>query len=168
MCSNLTPDDTYLILGELDLSKLKMGVNPQNEERVLYKADSETIVIDRVIHSELSDYIRKCHNWVKEYESVSNDETKEYIIAKERRRLQRLARKPKDTTSQLMPLINAMIVQPGFDYNHASVWGISLKIFNDSLRAKQQYLNYENVNRGIYSGSLDSKKLDMSKINWLA
>ena len=61
LSQTLTPDRTGILLGDLDLSKMKPFRNNQNGEIVL--ADKETgAIIDKMIYLRIVNYLRKLHN----------------------------------------------------------------------------------------------------------
>lgn len=169
MCKNFTREQTSILLGDLDLSKLSTAFNNQTNEEVLVQEYNENleIVIDRAIYTELTDYIRKMHGFEKRVDKPADEHTKKYMIDKERRRVTRHKNDP--LKSILKPLIGSMVNYYGFDYNYSTVWNLPISAFNESVSRIQKYINYTQTMHGIYSGCIDMKKgnINMEELNWL-
>ena len=111
----MTKENTYLLFGDLDLSTFEPYVNQLNGETVLYNEETD-IVIDKLIHMKMVEYIRKMHNIPKpkSRRHAANKTTKKILIEQDRQRLQKAQTEP--YKSQLKELISAMMRYPGFKY----------------------------------------------------
>jgi hypothetical protein len=85
----LTQESTRLVLGDLDLSRFKGCLNPQNNEPVLYDKTTDTI-IDKLIYMKMVEYIRKVHNIKPKVQKAANQTTKKILIQLDRDKLKRL------------------------------------------------------------------------------
>ena len=72
---NLTPENTRLVLGDLDLSKFGLYTNKDNNELVLYDPILD-IAIDKLIYMKIVEYIRRVHNIKPKIEKAANKTTK--------------------------------------------------------------------------------------------
>ena len=84
LSQTLSPDRTGILFGDLDFSKMRPYRNPQNDEIVL--ADKESgVIIDKLIYTRITSYIRKLHNITPKVEKAKNKRTKEIMIEDDRR-----------------------------------------------------------------------------------
>jgi len=167
MCQNLPVESTKLLLGDLDLSALRVGRNDETDEVVLCTEVDEQpeVVIDRALYTQLADYLRKIHGFEKKVDKPADKHTKMYLIDRERKRLARQRKeKPK---SMLKPLISSMVNQPGFKYDYQTVWDLPISVFNDSVTRIQKFLHYTQTMGGCYAGTVDMKKINTEELNWL-
>ena len=85
--------------------------------------------------------------------------------------LKKEAEKKKDkgyTSSFLLPLISSMVNHPGFKYKLQELKEVGIVQFMDSVKRLQLYENTTALMSGVYSGMLDSSKMNLSKeLNWL-
>jgi len=168
MSQQLSQKSTAILLGELDFQKLQPFKSSVNDELVMCDVvDGEPVVVmDRAVYSKLTARIRLMHG-IKEPEvrKPSNEETKRALIDHERRRLRR--RKNKQFESQLLPMVSGMVNQPGFKYSYETVWGLPVAVFNDSVARVQRFLDYNNLMRGLYAGTISQKDISKDDLNWL-
>jgi hypothetical protein len=164
LCKELSPDDTGILLYDLDLSSFSRYVNTQNNETV-YADDSNLIRIDANIHRLITDYIRIIHGITKNVALGGNEHSKKYLIEKERKKLSRMKNKP--FKSMLIPLVSAMTNCENFKYNHDTVWDLHIYTFNDSVKRIQKIKSTDNLFIGIYNGCIDATKINQEELNWL-
>lgn len=156
--------DTSLIFGDLDLSRFELAVNEQNGQPVI--ADIENgIVIDRAIHSQIAQALRKIHHLERNYRKAANDEAKRFLLDRARKKL--LRSKRKGVTSQLEPLIIAMVNTPEFKYDYDTVKALTIYQFNESVLQIVKKVDYLNRMHGVYSGTVSVKDLRPEDMNWL-
>ena len=86
-------DDTSILFGGLNLKNFQEAVNCKNNEKVLWDKEND-IVIDQMIALEICNTIRKIHFWEAPVGQAGNAEAKRYLIERNRRKKQRLAKKP--------------------------------------------------------------------------
>lgn len=160
----LTKEDTYLLLGDIDLSKFEVYQKTDNEELVLYDSDNE-ITIDRHIYLLMCEHIRKMHGYKKKIEKSANEFTKKILIQEDRDN--REINKSKNFKSILRPLISSMINSDGFKYNLQQLKDVGLCEFMDSVQRVSVIKHTESLMQGIYSGNIDQSKLKKSELNWM-
>ena len=158
----MTPDKTGIIFGDLDFSKLKPYKHPQNDEIIL--ADKETgVIIDKLIYMRMMSFLRKLHNITPKPEKAKGNRAKQAMIDKDRRN--REINKDKPFRSYLLPLISAVKVRQGYTRDY--VRNMGLFEFFDDLNRLQIVYNSDHLLSGIYSGSIDAKKINKEELNWL-
>ena len=99
------------------------------------------------------------------------EHTKKYLLEKERRHLKNLERKRKNKEyeqSELEKLIVALVNNNHFKYDYESVRNLSIYNFYQSYKQIQHEINFNNVMRGVYAGTIDTTKLqDKSCLSWI-
>lgn len=165
MFAGFKDQDTHLVFGDLDLSRFERGINTQNGEIVLYDEEND-IAIDKAIYNQIADTLRQIHHLEKNYRKPGNQEAKEYLLKKERKRLNR--RKNDPIRSQLEPLIIAMVNTEQYKYDFESTKSLSIYQFNESVRQVVKKTEYDNLMFGIYSGSINAKEINRDELSWIA
>lgn len=172
LIKSLKPNDTGIIFGDLDLSKFEVYTDNSNGETVLaqiVKNEKEsketTIIIDRFIYQIITDYLCETHGFKKKVEYAGNEFTKRYLIQESRDKLEE--NKKNKFESTLYPLISSMINCEGFKYNHDQVWNMKINAFMDSVQRIQKIKSVGYTMQGIYSGNIDSTKINKTELNWI-
>lgn len=161
---NLNPESTYLVLGDLDLSKFGLYTNKDNNELVLYDEKTDT-TIDKLIYMKMVEYIRKVHNIKPKPEKAANKTTKKILIQLDRDRIKKAQKEP--YKSQLKILISAMMRYPGFKYKSNELKQCGLYEFMDTVQGAQIYVSTTSLIQGSYSGMIDTSKLNKKEFNWM-
>ncbi|MCZ9312893.1 MAG: hypothetical protein O0V67_05910 [Methanocorpusculum sp.] len=156
--------DTHQIFGDLDLSKFKMAVNEQNGNIILLD-DEHDIRIDRVIHTQIANVLRKIHHLEKNTRKPANEEAKKFMI--ERARVKQRRNRNRKEDSQLETLIIAMVNTEQYKYDFESTRGLSIFQFNESVRQIINKVDYEHRMYGVYTGTINAKELSQDELNWL-
>lgn len=164
MFMGIQNQDTSLIFGDLDLSKFELMVNQVNQELVFYDSEND-ITIDRGIYASIADILRKINHLEKNLRKPGNEEAKDYMIKKERKRQNRRKRKP--VTSQLEPLVLALVNTSEFKYDFETIRNISIYQFNSSVKQVIKKTEYDNRMYGIYSGSIDPNSMNRDDLTWI-
>ena len=94
-----------------------------------------------------------------------------YLLEKERRHLKNLERMRKGKEfeqSELEKLIVALVNNEKFKYDYKSIRNLSIYNFYQSFQQIQHEINFNNVMRGVYAGTIDTSKLqDRSVLSWV-
>ena len=151
-----------LVMGDFDITNFDIGTRPEFNDVVLA---FEEKIFDRAVYLKLTALLREMHNFTRRVDRPGNEHTRHYLIEKERRQLKR--RKHKKNTSRYYPLIVALINTPEFKYDYQTVWDLTIYQFNRSIRHIQKVKEFGFIMNGIYSGTIDSSKLNMETIHWL-
>lgn len=162
--SGIKSQDTSQIFGELDLSKFKMAVNEQNGNIILLD-DEHDIRIDRAIHAQIANVLRKIHHLEKNTRKPANEEAKKFMIERARAKQRRNRNSKED--SQLETLIIAMVNTEQYKYDFESTRGLSIFQFNESVRQIINKVDYEHRMYGVYTGTINAKELSQDELNWL-
>lgn len=157
--------DTRLIFGDLDLSKFETVVNTKTEQIVLYDEEHD-IMIDKGIQNQIAQTLRKINHLEKNIKKPGNEETKQYLIKRERLKQQR--RKNRKTFSQLEQLIVALVNTEQFKYGFDEVRNLTIYQFNESLHQIAAKIDYDNLMRGVYAGTVKTSDISPDRLNWLS
>lgn len=160
----LDVEQTRLLFGDLDFSKLNPFPNPQNNQLVLYNEDGE-IVIDELAYMKIANYLRKLHSIKPKVENATTKTVKKILIQLDRDRIARQKKQP--YKSQLRELISAMMRYPGFKYKKNELKECGLYEFMDAVQGAQIYVSSIALLQGSYSGMIDTSKINKKNFNWL-
>ena len=162
LSQGMSPDKTGIIFGDLDFSNLRPYRHPHNDEIIL--ADKEAgIVIDKLIYMRMMAFLRKLHNITPKPEKAKGKRAKQAMIDEDRRNREYNNGKP--FKSYLLPLISAVKVRQGYTKDYVRNMGL-FEFFDDLSRLQIMY-NSDHLMSGIYSGSIDAKKISKEELNWL-
>lgn len=166
LCQSLKPEATHLLLGDLDLTKFKPRPYGPTEEVVLVyegtENDEHPIVITPIIHEVLTTYIRKMHNFKKEVKKAGNEITRKQLIRLARQDAQMAKNKPHE--SFLRPVISAVKCRQGYSMDYIRDMGIFELM--DDLSRLNIIVQADAALGGMYSGFVDTKKMDKTVLNW--
>jgi hypothetical protein len=162
LCPSLKLEQTSLVLGDLDLSKLKPYSKGDSEEVVLSN-DDHTIVINEVIYNVLVTYLRKMHGFKKQVDKAGNKMTHKVLLNLARQDAKMAQNKP--YKSFLLPLVSALQGRQGYEKKYIKDMGI-FEFFNQINRV-QIIVQADAALQGSYSGFVDTKKLDKSIFDWM-
>lgn len=162
--NGIKSQDTHLIFGDLDLSKFKAAINEQNGMVVLLD-DEHDIKIDKAIHAQIANALRKIHHLEKNLRKPANDEAKKFMIERARAKQRRNRNRKED--SQLEMLIVAMVNTEQYKYDFESTKGLSIFQFNECVHQIINKVDYEHRMYGVYTGTINAKELSQDELNWL-
>lgn len=167
---SLIQNDLSILFKNIDASDFELFYNDENGTRVLY-SPSQDIVIDELIYNQMASTLRKMNFLKLDRRKPGNENAKEYLLKKERKRLKRLERKRKKrdyNESEFEKLIVALVNHNNFKYDYNSVKNLSIYQFYQSFHQIQIKTNFDNVMRGVYAGTIDTSKLqDRSCLSWI-
>lgn len=164
MFAGLQAQDTSLIFGDLDLKGFELGVNTTNNTMVLHNRRTGA-TIDRAIHGQIADALRKIHHLEKNIKKPGNKEAREFMIERARKKQKRLANKPQE--SQLEEFIVALVCTEQYKYDYASTRDLTIYQFNESLQQIIKKIDYDNRIHAVYVGTLSAKDMKPDDLNWL-
>jgi len=166
LCQSFKPETTRLLLGDLDLTKFKPRPYGQTEEVVLVyegtENDTNPVVITPIIHEVLTTYIRKMHNFKKEYRPAGNEMARRAMIRVARQDIEVAKNKPHE--SFLRPVISAVKCRQGYSMDYIRDMGIFELM--DDLSRLNIIVQADAAMGGMYSGFVDTKKMDKTVLNW--
>lgn len=166
LCQSLTPDKTGPLLGDLDLTKFKPhSVNDTEDVILVYDKpdkDGNPIVINPIIYEILTMYVRKMHNFKKQVDKAGNEITRKVLIDDERKAAQR--NKDKPYKSFLVPLVSSLQGRQGYTKDY--ICNMGLYEFMNQIARTQIIVQADAALGGMYSGFVDTKKMDKSVLDW--
>lgn len=154
-----------IILGNLDFQKLSFGVNTKTNQKVIFDTESD-LIIDKMVYMLITDYIRKINCMKKNIETAGNDITRNIMIDDSRR--QANSYKKAESKSQLLPIISSLVNCADFKYDYKTVWDMPIYAFFDSMKRIQHMRGIGYTMYGIYSGNVDTSKLNKKELNWFS
>lgn len=169
MYHKLDDVDTSLVLPGINFNDFELAINNQTEEVVLWN-QTDDIVIDKRIHKDICDIIRKILNVEKNVKIPANKEAKDYLLERARIKLKRRMRRMQqesDDLTQLEKYIVSIVCAPEFSYTYESVLGITIYQFNLSLMQVIKRVEFDKLMVGMYAGTLKADSVDKSKLNWI-
>lgn len=166
LCQSLTPDKTRPLLGDLDLTKFKPYAGEIDGEVVLkngeYDENGKPIQINLIIYQILTTYIRKMHNFKKQVDKAGNAITRKVLIEEDRKAAQR--NKDKPYKSFLVPLISSLQGRQGYTKDY--ICNMGLYEFMNQIARTQIIVQADAALGGMYSGFVDTKKMDKTVLDW--
>ena len=160
----LKGSDTSLIFGDLDLSSFHLMISPQNNLVVLRSSDTG-LIIDKGTHLKICQALRTIHGLTRNNKMPGNNDAKEYLLQRERRKLKR--RMNRVENSQLEEMIVALVNTEQFSYDYDSVLDLTIYQFNESVRQIVKKIDFDNRMHGIYSGTVSAKDINPDELNWM-
>lgn len=160
----LTSKNTSILFGDLDFSQFEPCLNRENNEKCLYDRQND-IIIDKLIYLKIVSYLRKLHSIKPKVEKAANETTRKILIQLDRDRIKKAQKEP--YKSQLKELISAMMRYPGFKYKKNELKECGLYEFMDTVQGAQIYVSTTALLSRIYSGMVDTSKIDRKEFNWM-
>ena len=162
LAPTLSQESTSILFGNIDFTKLNIYENPENGLPML--ANKETgLKIDALIYERIVNYLRKVHGLKKKVEHAANRRTKMVLIEEDRRNIELNKNKP--YKSFLTPLVSSVKVRMGYTKDYVRDMGIVE--FMDDVQRLQIINNADALLHGMYSGMIDTKKINKNEINWM-
>lgn len=162
LAPTLPQERTQILFGDLDFSKMKPYRNNQNGNIVL--ADKETgTVIDEMIYTRIAKYLQKLHHIIPKVEKTKSKTVKKWLIDEDRKRIAAAQGKP--FKSYLLPIISSVKVRQGYTKDYVRNMGFYELM--DEVERLQIINNADHLLHGMYSGMIDTKKLDKKELNWM-
>ena len=162
--------DISIVFGDLDLSDIGMYHDHSVDLDVLYSPSTDT-KIDEFVYFNMARCMRQVNLLKYERKKPKGEKNKKYFLEKERRHLKNLEvmRKRKEfEQSEFEKLIVALVNNNHFKYDYNSVLTLPIYNFYQSFQQIQHEINFNNVMRGVYAGTIDTNKLqDRSVLSWI-
>lgn len=167
--SDFTPDKTSLLFGNLDFSKFqpfkKRGDSEESNDNIVLIDAENNIKIDKEIYSHISLYLRTMFNIFPKTEKAKGRTTKEWMIEEEIAKMK--IEKEKSNDSTLLSMISFCLNHPGFKYKKSELKNLGIVEFNDSVQRLLVYESTTSLMKGMYSGFVDTSKIDKKEFNFL-
>lgn len=163
LSQSLPQNKTKLLLGDLDLSKMKLYPHPENEDEVILADKENGIIIDEYIYMKIAEYIRLMHGLKKNVEHAKNKRTKRALLEYDRQI--RESKSESEYKSSLFPLVTSLKVKMGYTLDYIGQMHI-VEFMNDINRLNV-VRNADALLKASYSGFCDTSKIDKRELNWM-
>lgn len=160
---NIDAEVSKLLLCGVSVGSLLHARRIDTDEDVLCSADGN-VVIDEAIYWQFVSAIRELHRIEHRKDIAGNATTKAFMLKKERRQLER--RKEDGFKSLITPALSALVNSAGFKYDYTTVFDLTIFQFTDALQAIRKEKAHTSLMRGIYAGTVDTKKLSLDALQW--
>lgn len=159
-------ESTKVLFGDVDFSKFELCTKRLGDEETitLYNREQD-IEIDEKSYKLIAEYLRNMFNIFPKVEKAKGKTTKAWIIDEERRDKNR--HKDDEYKSTLLPLISACVNHPGFKYKKTELKEVGIVEFMDSVQRLQIYESTRALMSGMYSGMIDTSKIDKEEFNFM-
>lgn len=166
LCRGFSKEQTSILFGDLDFTKLGLYTDQKTGEQVLYN-EEDNILIDKLAYLKICKYLRLIHNLKENRDKAANETTRKIMIKMDRDKKKKQSKKDETYHSQLKTLISAMMRYPGFKYKKTELEECGIYEFMDAVRGAQIYVSSTALLQGSYSGFCDTSKISSDKFNWL-
>lgn len=156
--------DTHLLLGSLNLSEFQPAVDEKDGKLFLVDPNTDTR-IDRVVHDRICNQIRRMLHITKEVKTPGNEEARQYMIKKARKKQKRLGKKKPE--SQIENFVIALVNTEQFPYTYETVRNISILQFYASLNQIVHKIKYDNTMVGFYAGTIRLEDIKTDDRTWI-
>lgn len=164
----LSPEDYSFVFNGLKFDKNCLYKHKETNDLVISDGN---VIIDRAIHSRISKVLKSMHYIKKEFKRGGNAHTKKYLIEKEKKRreveqrLQAMKNKDINFKSELFNYITVVLSKTSI-WNSETIQDASLFAVMTIAKRLMKEKEFDNTMTGLYSGSIDGKKISLNKIHW--
>lgn len=162
--------DTSIIFGDVYLKDIALYHDNSTDLDVLYSPTSD-IKIDEFVYYNMAKVMRQVNCIKYERKKPKGEKNKKYFLERERRHLknlERIRKRKEFAQSEFEKLIVALVNNNRFKYDYDSILALPIYNFYQSFQQIQHDINFNNVMRGIYAGTIDTKKItDKSSLSWI-
>lgn len=163
-----TPNETFMIFGDLDFSKFNL-FKRQNEvegelvEDIVLVNQEQKVLIDEEIYNRMSSYLRTMFNIFPKVEKAKGKTTKEWMIEGD---IMNSKSQP-EAKSNLLSMISFCLNHPGFKYKKSELKDLGVVEFYDSVQRLLIYESTSSLMKGMYSGFVDTSKIDKKEFDFM-
>ena len=162
LSKSLHQDKTKLLLGDVDLSKMKLYPHPENEDEVILADKENGFIIDEYIYLKMAEYIRQMHGLKKNVEHAKNKRTKRALLEYDRQL--RESRSDSEYKSFLFPLVTSLKVKMGYTLDY--IGQMHIVEFMYDINRLNVIRNADALLGATYSGFCDTSKIDKKQMDW--
>lgn len=161
----MTQEQLDMVFVGLDAKDFDLAVNTQTQELVLYD-QNHNICIDKNVQDEISSFLRRIFGLKKNTKKAGNSAAKKFLLERAHKKLVKY--KEKGNEPYLENLVIKLICAPEKPGSLSEIMDMNIYTFNACLRQVQKRVEYDQVMRGVYAGTVDMTKINMEKIHWLS
>lgn len=174
MLLNTADKEVYqTFLPELDLSNFVGFIKTTEDgrkQKILYDVENK-IEINEQIYFRISQYLRNTFNIYPEEKITKDRVLKKWYIEKDKRELKNAEYKRNKNgdseESGLLPIISGCVNHPGFKYKTSELKELGVYQFYDSVKRLQIYESTTALQKGMYSGFMDTKGISPEDYNFM-
>ena len=159
----LKQEDTSLLFGDLDFSKMTIAKDEENGETVLVDVEAG-IKIDKFVYARLVNFLRKVHGIKPKVEKAANETTRQILIELDRQRMAKASKEKKH--SQLKQFISSLMRNPACTLSLEEIKKLTIYQLVDTFAGAQVFTSTNALLIGSYSGMVDTKKISRSQFDW--
>lgn len=156
-------EKSSLLFDNIDLSEFDISINSENQLTVL-RNPYNNIIIDEFLYMRLSAVFCTMNLIEKNRRKPANKTAREYIISRQKVKAKKQRKQP--YYSRFDKNIIAMVNNCNFKYNYDTVNDLTVYDFMVSVKQIVKKYQVDNLNTGLYMGTIDRKKIG-DKLNWL-
>lgn len=157
-------DDLSILFGKTNMKDFKLARDEVTRQIVFHNPKTDA-KIDRSVYECISGYICSMHNIEKTHERAMNKYTREALIQESRDKME--AQQNKTYEPQFRNLAIAMANTPEFKSDYFKTLDYPISIFMDCVKQVQYLKHFNYTMHGIYSGTIDAKKIPRNELIWL-
>lgn len=168
LIKTINPKYSKIVFGDIDFSCFDLYEKQvgDGKEIVLYDKIHK-IEIDEETRERMCRYVQFMFNsFPPEEEFTSNKILKQDLINNDRQK-QMLAKTKKKSASSLLSMISFCLNHPGFSYKKEELRQVGIVEFMDSVQRLQIYEVTHALYGGMYSGFIDTSKIDKEQFNFM-
>lgn len=164
---NMTQDQTSLIFGDIDFSKLQQMVRtkPDGEQDIVLLGENE-FVIDEELYKSFIPYVREMIGFSHKGKKAGNAATKKILIMEDKKEQERNAKK-NDQESMLFNLIISLVNTEEFSYDYKSIFDLTIYQLIKSSTQIQGKKSAIALLQGSMSGFVDTSGIPKSDFSWM-
>lgn len=160
----MTVDKTSILFGDLNFENFEIAINEQNDEVILTDGIS---IIDRSIYQQIVDFVR----FINFIDTENPNEikpgslaTKKYLIERMRKKQEFNAKK--EFKQHISNITSALVNRPNTNLTYKSAQDLHISQLYDSFYRIMKDDNAHYVRQAIYGGTISSKDVDNSILEW--
>lgn len=169
MAKNISVEQSKILFGDqVHFNKMVLVIQKDTQEPALIDYDTG-LIIDKVIYTLMTEFVRKIHGLRKNEEYAKNEITRLMMI-EEARRLQELQAKKYEREgfkSLLAPYVSAITNSAESSYDIFSIWKLPIYTLIDSVKRINKIRTSGYMMQGAYNGWVDGSKFSKKDLNWL-
>lgn len=157
----ITSEQTGLIFGDVDFSKMEVIADAKTEEKFLV---SNSLIINEEFYKAFIPYVREMIGYVLKREKAANRFTRDILIQEDRKK--RMMSKNKTYESALHSTILSLVNTEEFSYTYKSVFELTIYQLMRSFTQIQGKKAACALYQGSMSGFVDTSKIKSINFQW--
>jgi len=159
----MTYNELFEYFFESDIPEISYSF--ENEVLILIDPKSNKTLVDKLIYSEIVEYIRAIHfiDYKEEF-NPSGKRTRRMIIEEEKRDME--MDKNKEAEYPFMNFLSSLIWVGSGGYTWETVYDLTVYQMYDGVKRIQKSKNTDYLFHGIYANGVDVKKISQGELQW--